>query len=81
MPIYEYRCKKCHHEFEVMQRMADDPLKDCPQCAEQSLEKLISHSSFQLKGTGWYQTDFKNPPAKTTTDTKSSDTKTTTEAT
>lgn len=60
MPIYEYRCDSCAHEFEAMQKMADDPLKTCPECNEDSLTKLISAVGFRLKGGGWYETDFKS---------------------
>ena len=60
MPIYEYRCDACDHQFEKIQKMSDDPLKDCPECTQPQLVKLISASGFQLKGTGWYETDFKN---------------------
>lgn len=59
MPIYEYRCQSCGHELEVMQRMSADPLTHCPSCAQDSLKKLISQTSFQLKGSGWYVTDYK----------------------
>jgi putative FmdB family regulatory protein len=61
MPIYEYRCQNCQREIEVMQKMSDDALVHCDACGKDTLTKLISRSSFQLKGTGWYQTDFKNP--------------------
>ena len=60
MPIYEYQCQDCGHEFEVMQRMSDDLLTICPACNKNALKKLISRVGFQLKGTGWYETDFKN---------------------
>ena len=60
MPIYEYQCEDCGHKFEVMQRMSDDRLTTCPSCGNDSLKKLISAVGFQLKGTGWYETDFKN---------------------
>ena len=60
MPIYEYRCNGCGHEMELMQRMSDDPMKDCPVCKESKLKKLISAAGFRLKGSGWYETDFKN---------------------
>ena len=60
MPIYEYQCQECGHEFEVMQRMSDDLLTTCPACNKNALKKLISLVGFQLKGTGWYETDFKN---------------------
>jgi len=59
MPIYEYRCDGCGHEMELMQKMADDPMKDCPVCEESKLKKLISAAGFRLKGSGWYETDFK----------------------
>ena len=55
MPIYEYRCQKCGHELEVMQKISDPAPDPCPKCgAAQSLERLVSRSSFQLKGGGWY---------------------------
>ena len=55
MPIYEYRCKKCGKTFEYMQRMADAPKKKCEACGASALERLISNTSFQLKGSGWYK--------------------------
>lgn len=57
MPIYEYKCTKCGNEFELIQKFSDEPVKKCPDCSGK-VEKLISQSSFVLKGTGWYQTDF-----------------------
>lgn len=59
MPIYEYRCSACGHELEVMQKMSEAPLTECPACATQNLQKLISAAGFRLKGAGWYETDFK----------------------
>lgn len=59
MPIYEYRCDACGHEMELIQKMSDDPMKDCPVCKESQLKKLISAAGFRLKGNGWYETDFK----------------------
>ncbi len=59
MPIYEYRCEKCGHELEALQKMSDDPLTDCPACGAPSLRKQISAAGFRLKGSGWYETDFK----------------------
>lgn len=56
MPIYEYQCSKCG-VFEVTQRITEDPLKKCPSCRSK-VHKLISNTSFQLKGTGWYVTDY-----------------------
>ncbi|MDQ7051041.1 MAG: zinc ribbon domain-containing protein [Enterobacterales bacterium] len=66
MPIYEYKCTECDHRLEKLQKMADDPLKICPECGQSSLTKLVSASAFKLKGTGWYETDFKGskkPPS------------------
>ncbi|MEW6433534.1 MAG: zinc ribbon domain-containing protein [Myxococcota bacterium] len=55
MPIYEYRCQKCGHHLEVMQKVSDPAPDPCPQCgAAQALERLVSRTSFQLKGGGWY---------------------------
>lgn len=59
MPIYEYRCGKCSHELEAIQKMSDAQLTDCPTCGEPALDRLISAPSFRLKGGGWYETDFK----------------------
>jgi putative FmdB family regulatory protein len=59
MPIYEYRCQSCDHELEVMQKLSDPELNDCPACGEPELKKLISPVGFRLKGSGWYETDFK----------------------
>ncbi|MCD6048386.1 MAG: Type antifreeze protein [Gammaproteobacteria bacterium] len=64
MPIYEYECKSCCHHFEVMQKISDEKLKVCPECHQESLNRLISASGFQLKGSGWYVTDFKDKPKK-----------------
>ena len=57
MPIYEYRCQDCNHEFERMQRFSDPPIAVCPTC-DGSVQKLISRSAFHLKGSGWYVTDY-----------------------
>ncbi len=59
MPIYEYRCESCGEELEKIQKFSDPPLKDCLICGEPTLKKLVSASSFRLKGSGWYETDFK----------------------
>jgi putative FmdB family regulatory protein len=64
MPFYEYQCKKCDHRLEVLQKISDEPLVYCPECNEASLKKLISAAAFRLKGTGWYETDFKNGDKK-----------------
>nr|VFJ88230.1 MAG: putative regulatory protein, FmdB family [Candidatus Kentron sp. H]VFJ90246.1 MAG: putative regulatory protein, FmdB family [Candidatus Kentron sp. H]VFJ96603.1 MAG: putative regulatory protein, FmdB family [Candidatus Kentron sp. H] len=60
MPIYEYECSRCAHRIEILQKISDAPLEDCPACGKPSLRKLVSAASFRLKGTGWYETDFKN---------------------
>jgi len=57
MPIYEYECKNCGAHFEVWQKITDEPLRKCEKCGGE-LRKLISESSFILKGTGWYVTDY-----------------------
>ncbi len=54
MPIYEYACERCDEEFEVEQRITDDPLKRCPSCRSPKVKRLISQTSFVLKGGGWY---------------------------
>lgn len=64
MPIYEYRCEGCSHELEAMQKFSDSPLTDCPSCGKPLLHKLISAAGFQLKGSGWYATDFKGGAKK-----------------
>jgi putative FmdB family regulatory protein len=64
MPIYEYQCAKCGYLFEKLQKMSDPAISTCPQCQAEQVKKLISHTSFQLKGTGWYVTDFKDSDKK-----------------
>lgn len=64
MPIYEYRCEACGHQLEALQKIADEPLSRCPSCGEHALKKLISAAGFVLKGTGWYETDFKGSKKK-----------------
>lgn len=85
MPIYEYRCLDCSHQFELMQKFSDPPAATCPTCSG-TVQKLISRSAFHLKGSGWYVTDYgrngspngqaasKDGSAESS-DTKSSDTK------
>lgn len=63
MPIYEYQCQACGHALEAMQKLSAEPLRDCPQCAQPKLQKQISAAGFQLKGSGWYATDFKGAKA------------------
>ena len=82
MPIYEYKCNNCGHEYELIQKMSDSPVTECEACHQDSAVRLVSAAGFQLKGTGWYETDFKNkgkPAAAQSTDVKptSKDTKTT----
>ncbi|GJM15203.1 MAG: hypothetical protein DHS20C13_05300 [Thermodesulfobacteriota bacterium] len=62
MPIYEYECKNCGMTHEELQSFSDPPLKKCPHCKKNKLEKLISLSSFQLTGSGWYATDYAKGP-------------------
>jgi len=74
MPIYEYRCSACGFEKDALQKMSDAPLVDCPGCGKPALVKQISAAGFQLKGSGWYATDFKGagaakPAAKPGSDT------------
>lgn len=69
MPIYAYRCTACGHAKDVLQKLADPPLADCPACGAPRFEKQVTAAGFQLKGSGWYVTDFregaKKPDAKT----------------
>ncbi len=60
MPIYEYECSQCRYYLEVMQKISDAKLKKCPSCGKNALQKLISAPVFRLKGSGWYETDFKS---------------------
>ena len=59
MPIYEYQCDACGNKLEKLQKLSDDHLKDCPECEQPKLKKLVSAAVFRLKGSGWYETDFK----------------------
>ncbi|MGH6636544.1 MAG: FmdB family zinc ribbon protein [Gammaproteobacteria bacterium] len=65
MPIYEYECDHCGQRIEIIQRMGDLPKTECPGCHTHALRKLVSAAGFRLKGTGWYETDFKTQPKKT----------------
>lgn len=80
MPIYEYECKKCGAHIEKMQKMADKPLTKCTKCGGR-LEKQWSSTSFQLKGTGWYVTDYAAKKSETKSETKETKTSTTEEKT
>ena len=64
MPIYEYRCASCGFEDEFLQKVSDPLLTECPECGKPTFEKLVSAAGFQLKGSGWYVTDFKDKGAK-----------------
>ncbi len=59
MPIYAYQCSECRHEVEVLQKISDAPLTECPSCHRSSLVKQVTAAGFQLKGSGWYVTDFR----------------------
>ena len=73
MPIYEYQCQSCQHETEIMHKIADEPRTTCPECGEETLKKMISAAGFRLKGSGWYETDFKSGNKKNLHDSGSSD--------
>ncbi len=64
MPIYEYRCLKCSHQDEHLQKISEPPLKVCPSCGKPTYKKMLSAAGFQLKGSGWYATDFRNKGSK-----------------
>nr|PZN62444.1 MAG: FmdB family transcriptional regulator [Pseudomonadota bacterium] len=64
MPFYEYQCSACGAEVEVLQKITDAPLKKCPECGRNQLQKLVSAPVFRLKGSGWYETDFKTDKDK-----------------
>ena len=59
MPIYEYKCSHCGHQLEAIQKISDDPLLLCPNCDKNGLKKQVTAPSFRLKGSGWYDADFK----------------------
>jgi putative FmdB family regulatory protein len=64
MPIYEYRCSECGFQDEFLQKLSDPLMTVCPSCGKESLKKLLSAAGFQLKGSGWYATDFKGSGSK-----------------
>ena len=80
MPIYEYRCSACGQEHEALQKVTEPPLTECPSCGRPGLQKLLTAAGFQLKGSGWYATDFKGgakkPEEKKPEEKKPADTKT-----
>lgn len=75
MPIYEYQCSLCGKRTEALQKISDEPLRDCPVCLAPSLKKLVSAASFRLKGGGWYETDFKTGNKKKLAESDSDDNK------
>lgn len=64
MPIYEYQCTECGHQLEVIQKVSDKLLTQCPACEKETLRKQISAPAFRLSGSGWYETDFKSDKEK-----------------
>jgi len=64
MPIYAYKCASCGFAKDVLQKISDAPLTDCPQCGAQAFSKQVTAAGFQLKGSGWYQTDFRGGSGK-----------------
>jgi putative FmdB family regulatory protein len=92
MPLYEYRCEACAHQFEVIQKFSDEPIAVCPKCGSGPVAKLLSSPAFQFKGTGWYITDYarkgtadakdgKEKPAKESKESKEGESKSTPAAT
>jgi putative FmdB family regulatory protein len=67
MPIYEYRCAACGHQQEFLQKVSDAPMTVCTKCGKPAFEKMVTAAGFQLKGSGWYATDFKNSGSKPAT--------------
>jgi len=65
MPIYEYRCEECGHQEDHLQKVSEKPLSKCPACGKKAYKKMLSAAGFQLKGSGWYATDFKTTGKKT----------------
>ena len=74
MPIYEYRCSSCGHQQEFLQKVSDPPHTVCPQCGKPTFSKMVTAAGFQLKGSGWYVTDFRNS-GKSSTAAKSTESK------
>jgi putative FmdB family regulatory protein len=64
MPIYQYQCESCGHELEALQKISAEPLTECPECKEPRLVKQVTAPNFRLKGSGWYETDFKTSNQK-----------------
>jgi len=74
MPIYEYQCATCHQQYDLLQKMSDAPDTMCPHCHKNTAVRLVSAAGFQLKGSGWYATDFKNNNKADAGSSKASDT-------
>ena len=74
VPIYEYQCESCLHQLEKLQKMSEEALVDCPVCGQPVLKRLVSAAAFRLKGSGWYETDFKKDNKRNLADTSGSDT-------
>lgn len=73
MPIYAYKCSACQYEKDVLQKMSDPVLEVCPECGQSTFSKQVTAAGFQLKGSGWYVTDFRNQGGSKPSETKSSD--------
>ncbi len=71
MPIYEFRCEECGNEVEVLQKISDPHLKDCPECGKPAMKKKVTAAAFRLGGSGWYETDFKSGNKKNLKDSES----------
>lgn len=65
MPIYEYLCNSCGHQFEEWQKITDGPVRKCPSCGKNKVERIVSLSAFHLKGSGWYVTDYSGKNSST----------------
>ena len=66
MPVYEYFCSSCSQSVDLIHKLSDENIKQCPNCKSFEFQKMVSAPNFKLKGTGWYETDFKNPPKANT---------------
>jgi putative FmdB family regulatory protein len=64
MPIYEYQCTACGFQKEMLQKISDEPLRICPECGKETMQKMVTAAAFRLKGGGWYETDFKKDKQK-----------------
>ena len=73
MPIYEYRCESCDHRLEKLQKMSEGDMVDCPECEKPALKRLVSAAAFRLKGSGWYETDFKKDNKRNLADSPNKD--------